>query len=125
MSVKIGLLRCAGNDHSCPLTGCFKCMSTCQQGFAGYDSTELKGVFTVDESADETVKLAKVMKAKGAEVIHISTCAFARKRDGKWLMGGGFVDDCEGLMQRIALEAEIPCVMGAAHLPEGYELKKF
>ena len=125
MAVKIGLLRCAQNERKCPLTNCFKTMNACTQGFSGYEATELAGVFTVAEFPEETVTLAKILKAKGAEVIHISTCAFAHKEDGKWHEGQGFISDCAGLMARIAKEADIPCVMGAAHLPEGYTVQKF
>jgi len=122
---RIGLFRCAENDHKCPLTSCFKCLRSCKEGFAGYDETELVGVFTIDPSPEAAVNLGKIMKAKGADVIHAVTCAFAHKQDGKWVMGDGFCDNLDELLSMVAAEAQIPCVKGSAHLPAGYEPERF
>ena len=117
---KIGLLRCPQNETKCPLTSCLKTMAASSEGFSEYEAAELAGVFTLTESRDKNVELAKILKAKGAEVLHMVTCGFAKKEDGKWIVGNGFVEEPEQLMSDLARETGLPCVLGGAHLPEGY-----
>ena len=117
---KIGLLRCPQNDTKCPLTSCLKTMAAGTEGFSGYEGTELAGVFTLTDSRDKNMELAKILKAKGADVLHLVTCGFAKKQDGKWYAGNGFVEGPEELMSDLAKETGLPCVLGGAHLPEGY-----
>ncbi len=63
------------------------------------------------------------MKAKGAEAIHLTTCSFAHKREGKtWHFGDGFIQDTDGLARDIARATGIPCVKGSAHLPADYKI---
>jgi predicted metal-binding protein len=96
------------------------------QGFSDYQETSLIGVFTLPEDEDQAVELAKILKAKGAEVIHMATCAFSHKAEGKtWLLGQGFYSKTDDVAGRIAAEAGIPCVKGTAHLPEGYQPEVF
>jgi predicted metal-binding protein len=117
---KIGIIRCEKNEKKCPLTGCFTCLMQQTQGFASYDQAQLAGVFTCRGDMDDVANMAKILKAKGAEAIHLPTCLFANKTDGVWIMeGGGFCDQMETLTDRIR-ESGLPCVKGAAHLPEGY-----
>lgn len=118
---KIGIIRCEKNEEKCPLTGCINCLGQKAQGFQGYDETSLAGVFTCRCPGDNLENLAKILKAKGAEAIHMPTCAFANKVDGKWtLEGGGFCEDIDGLLERMREATGLPCVKGTAHLPEGY-----
>jgi predicted metal-binding protein len=118
---KIGIIRCEKNEKTCPLTGCISCLSEKTQGFASYDTTQLAGVFTCRCDLEETANMAKIMKAKGAEVIHIPTCLFSNKEDGKWTLdGGGLCDKSDPLTERIAEASGLPCVRGTAHLPESY-----
>jgi len=35
-------------------------------------------------------------------------------------MGDGFSPDIDNILKRVSKEAEISCVKGTAHLPEGY-----
>ncbi|EFL52560.1 Protein of unknown function CGGC region [Solidesulfovibrio fructosivorans JJ]] len=120
---KIGLIRCEKNETTCPLTGCLSCLASGSQGFAGTDHPELVGVMTCRCPGDRAVALAKVLKAKGAEILHWCTCTFAHKEEGKWVNGNGFCADSDSLLSRIAREAGIPCVKGTAHLPHEYRPK--
>jgi len=118
---KIGIIRCEKNEKKCPLTGCITCLAQQTQGFESYDQTQLTGVFTCRGDMDDAANMAKILKAKGAEAIHVPTCLFANKSDGAWIMeGGGFCDRLETLADRIREAAGIPCVQGTAHLPQGY-----
>ena len=117
---KIGIIRCEKNEKKCPLTGGINSLAQQTQGFASYDQAQLTGVFTCRGDMDDVANMAKILKAKGAETIHVPTCLFANKSDGTWIMeGGGFCDQLETLTDRI-MEAGIPCVQGTAHLPKGY-----
>jgi len=117
---KVGLIRCEKNETRCPLTGCLTSLRNAAQGFADIAQPELVGIFTCRCPGDGTADMAKILKAKGAEVISWCTCAFARREGGAWVSGGGFCDHLDELAQRVAREARIPCVLGTAHLPEGY-----
>ena len=46
--------------------------------------------------------MAKILKSKGVEVIHFSTCTFSHKEDGKWSLGQGLCEDLDTLAQRIS-----------------------
>ncbi|NCD26122.1 MAG: CGGC domain-containing protein [Deltaproteobacteria bacterium] len=118
--MKIGLIRCEKNETKCPLTSCFKALSSKQEGFSGYDSTELIGVFTCRCPGDNVTNLAKILKSKGAERVHMCTCMFAHKEKDGWALGQGFCPDVDRIVQQAAHEAGIPCVKGSAHLPAGY-----
>ncbi len=122
---KIGLIRCEKNEKRCPLTGCLHCLESRSQGFAGHETTQLIGLFTCRCPGDEVVDMAKILKSKGAEVIHLCTCTFSSKQDGKWTVGKGLCEHPDALAQRIAAEAGITCIKGSAHLPEGYSPEKF
>ncbi|MDD5451893.1 MAG: CGGC domain-containing protein [Desulfovibrionales bacterium] len=122
---KIGLIRCEKNEKRCPLTGCLQSMKNTTQAFARYADAELVGVFTCRCPGEGVVELSKILKSKGAEVIHWCTCTFARQENGKWVAGGGFCDSVDTILNRISQEAEITCVKGTAHLPEGYQPKVF
>ncbi|MCM0754593.1 CGGC domain-containing protein [Desulfovibrio aminophilus] len=118
---KIGLIRCEKNESRCPLTGCLVSLAASANGFASVPDPELVGLFTCRCPGDNAVNAARILKSKGAEVIHWCTCAFARKADGEWLLGGGFCGDLDALMRRVAEEAGVRCVKGTAHLPKGYQ----
>ncbi|SKA73623.1 Predicted metal-binding protein [Paucidesulfovibrio gracilis DSM 16080] len=117
---KIGIIRCEKNEHACPLTNCFKCLTGTKQGFAGYEDCELAGVFTCRCPGDNVAELARILKAKGAEAIHFPTCTFAHKRKDGWELGDGFCPDMQRLMEQAGQSTGLPCVKGTAHLPEGY-----
>ncbi|GLI35244.1 CGGC domain-containing protein [Desulforhabdus amnigena] len=122
---KIGLMRCEKNEVRCPLTGCLNSLKNVEQGFDRYEDAELVGVFTCRCPGEDAVDLAKILKSKGAEVIHWCTCAFARREDGKWVLGGGFCDHLDAILERVSREVQIPCVKGTAHLPQGYRPEVF
>lgn len=118
---KIGIIRCEKNETTCPLTGCITCLTERSQGFSSYEKTSLAGVFTCRCPGDNVVNLVKILKAKGAEAIHVPTCLFANKVNGKWtLEGGGFCDRTDMLLDQMREAVGIPCIKGSAHLPEGY-----
>jgi len=118
--MNIGMIRCEKNEKTCPLTGCFKCLEENTQGFADYKTAKLVGVFTCRCPGDNADNLGKILKAKGAEAIHLCTCTFSHKENGKWHMGEGFCDHVDGLLKNLSDETGLPCVKGSAHLPEGY-----
>ena len=123
---RIGLLRCRDNELTCPLTNCFRSMREKIQGFQDYQETSLIGVFTIPDDMDQAVDLAKILKSKGAEAIHMATCAFSHKAEGKtWTLGQGFYAQADELARRIASEVGIPCIKGTAHLPDGYQPEVF
>ncbi|NDV18325.1 CGGC domain-containing protein [Pseudodesulfovibrio sp. JC047] len=118
---KIGIIRCEKNETTCPLTGCLTCLHQKKQAFSSYDDPEIIGVFTCRCPGDTIENMAKILKAKGAEAIHIPTCLFSSKTDGKWFLEpGGFCADIDELTDRINKATGLPCVKGTAHLPEGY-----
>jgi predicted metal-binding protein len=122
---RIGLIRCEHNETRCPLTSCLRSLDAAEQGFAVYDRARLVGVFTCRGDHDALVDMARILKAKGAEAVHLCTCAFAGKQDGAWKEGEGFCADPEAVLRRVAQEAGVPCVLGTAHLPQGYAPKTF
>ncbi len=118
---KIGIIRCEKNENKCPLTGGINCLGKQTQGFQHYDQTQLMGVFTCRCDEDNVEDLARILKAKGAEAIHVPTCLFSNKVDGKWtLEGGGFCDKLDSLLERMREATGLPCIKGTAHLPEGF-----
>ncbi len=118
---KIAIIRCEKNQDKCPLTSCFTCLREKKEGFSNYDETQLAGVFTCRCPGDIAVEQAKILKSKGADVIHFCTCAFAKKKDAGWVMdNGGFCEHIDELIKRVSYGAEISCVKGTAHLPKNY-----
>ena len=118
---KIGIIRCEKNEKKCPLTGCITCLEQQTQGFQSYDQAQLAGVLTCRCDGDNVEDLARILKAKGAEAIHVPTCLFANKVDGKWTMnGGGLCDKLDTLLDHMREATGLPCVKGTAHLPEGF-----
>ena len=118
---KTAIIRCEKNETRCPLTGCFKCMMEQKEGFAGYDECMPAGVFTCRCPGDNAVDLAKIIKSKGAEVIHFCTCTFAKKTDHGWdEEAGGFCDHLDDIITRVHEATGLPCVKGSAHLPKEY-----
>lgn len=121
---KAAIIRCEKNMDRCPLTNCFRSLTEKTEGFAGYDECVPAGIFTCRCPGDNAVDSAKILKAKGAEVIHFCTCSFAQKTDGKWLLkDGGFCENIDDIIERVHEETGIPCVKGTAHLPKDYTLK--
>jgi len=121
----IGIIRCEKNEQRCPLTNCIKSLRGTQQAFADYEDGELIGVFTCHCPGDNVANLGKILQNKGAEAIHMCTCTFASKDDGGWVMGDGFCENIDELMQQLADAVDVPCVKGTAHLPEGYTQQVF
>ena len=123
--MNVGMIRCEKNEKMCPLTGCFKCLEETREGFADYDTARLVGVFTCRCPGDNIANLGKILKAKGAETIHLCTCTFSHKEDGNWQMGNGFCDHADNLLKTLSEETDLPCVKGSAHLPGTYRLETF
>ncbi|WP_320170767.1 CGGC domain-containing protein [Maridesulfovibrio sp.] len=122
---KIGIIRCEKNERKCPLTSCIKCHDEQLQGFGGYDECSLAGVFTCRCPGDDFTDMVRIMKAKGAEAVHVVTCTFSGKQDGSWKLGNGFCDGIDDLAEKAATETGIPVIKGTAHLPEGYSVETF
>ncbi|WP_461210632.1 CGGC domain-containing protein [Desulfocurvus sp. DL9XJH121] len=116
----IAIIRCEKNEQRCPLTSCLKCAEAGTQGFAVHgEPCRVRGVFTCRGEDTDVALLAAVLKAKGAEAVHLPTCVFASKQDGAWTMGGGFCQRVDELVAAVRNEG-LDCVLGTAHLPEGY-----
>ena len=122
---KIGLIRCERNIAKCPMTGCLTCIHETRQAFQRYDQAELVGTFTCSCPGDRLADFAKILEKKGADAIHLATCAFAHKADGRWILGGGLCVQPDDVMQKLAAAVRIPCIKGSAHLPEGYQSEVF
>ena len=122
---KVAIIRCEKNENRCPLTNCFKTMEETSQGFAGYEACTPAGVFTCRCPGDNAVALGKILKSKGAEAIHFTTCSFSSKtKDGWDKNAGGFCDHLNDIAAKVTEETGLPCVLGTAHLPGGYTPKK-
>ena len=118
---RVGIIRCEKNQDRCPLTNCLRCLTETREGFQMYEAAAPAGVFTCRCPGDGAVQQAKILKSKGAEVIHFCTCTFANKTDGDWrLSQGGYCPHVDALIEKVHREAGIACVKGTAHLPEGY-----
>jgi predicted metal-binding protein len=121
---KVAIIRCEKNETRCPLTNCFNCLAEKKEGFIGYDDCMLSGVFTCRCPGDNLADLAKILKSKGAEVIHFCTCTFAKKTADGWdATHNGFCKNIDVLIEQVNTVTGLPCVKGTAHLPKGYELK--
>ncbi len=121
---KVGIIRCEKNMDRCPLTSCLRSLSGGKEGFSVHDECELIGVFTCSCPGDKAVEQAKILKAKGAEVIHFCTCTFAAKKENGWSMEeGGFCDGIDELIEKVHEETKLSCVKGSAHLPAGYTVR--
>lgn len=119
---KIAIIRCEKNEKTCPLTSCFKAMDETTQGFSKYENCTLTGVFTCRNPGETIADLAKILKSKGAEAIHFTTCTFAKKTEKGWdHEPGGFCPQIGSMAERVSQATGLPCVLGTAHLPIGYE----
>lgn len=81
---RIAIIRCEKNEETCPLTNCFNTMMNSAQGFSAYDECTPAGVFTCRCPGDNVANLGKILKSKGADVIHLCTCSFAKKTEKGW-----------------------------------------
>ena len=122
---KIGILRCEKNGDRCPMTNCLRCLQEKKEGFARYADAELTGILSCTCPGDGATKLAGILKSKGADVIHLCTCTFAKKTDQGWALGNGFCDDIDRLAMEVAAATGLPVVKGTAHLPAGYTAQVF
>ncbi len=121
---KIGLIRCEKNINRCPMTNCIRSLAEKQQSFSIYDECELIGIFSCNCPGDNIVDKAKILKARGADAIHFSTCIFATKgKDGWTIKDGGFCDHIDDLIEKVHNETGLTCVKGSAHLPSDYTLQ--
>lgn len=120
----VAIIRCEKNMERCPLTNCLRCLDEGKEAFAGYEACRLVGVFTCRCPGENAKDLAKILKSKGAEVIHFCTCSFAGKTEGGWSFEkGGFCDQIDAIIKQVHGDVGIPCVKGTAHLPKDYDLK--
>lgn len=118
------IIRCEKNEQRCPLTSCLNCLLESKQGFALHSHCTPAGIFTCHCPGDNIVDLAKILKAKGADVIHFCTCSFSKKTDQGWIAAqGGFCDHLDEMIDRVHQETGLPVVKGTAHLPKDYSLK--
>jgi predicted metal-binding protein len=118
---KAAIIRCEKNMDTCPLTSCLNCLIQKKEGFEGYDDCVPVGIFTCRCPGDDVIKQAKILKAKGADVIHFCTCTFSKKTDQGWVLTDeGFCDHIDKLIEHVHQATNLPCVKGTAHLPQGY-----
>lgn len=118
------IIRCEKNEHRCPLTSCLDCLLEGKEGFAGYSECKPVGIFTCRCPGDNVGALAKILKAKGADVIHVCSCTFSKKTAKGWIAAeGGLCDHLDAIMARIHKETGLPVVKGTAHLPKDYSLE--
>ncbi len=125
---KVAIIRCEKNQDECPLTAGFAALKSRTAAFKGYDEDcDLVGVFTCHCPGDSAIDLASILKNKGVEVLHFSTCLLLHlllptcqlhKR-------GGFCESIDGIIERVHSETGLACVKGTAHLPKEYALQKW
>lgn len=121
---KVAIIRCEKNMDRCPMTNCIRCVREQKEAFSIYDQCVLTGIFTCRCPGDTAGALAKILKTKGAEVVHFCTCTFANKTSQGWTQEKrGFCDNIDAVIERASKEADIPCIKGSAHLPQGYTVK--
>ena len=121
----VAIIRCEKNENSCPLTNCFKCLINSSEAFREYDECVPCGVFTCRCSGDNIESLAKILKAKGADVIHFCTCLFSKKTPSGWVESdGGFCSRLDDIMERVNKATGLTCVKGTAHLPSDYQVER-
>ncbi len=76
--MKIGIIRCDENSERCAGWNCFPAMANKTGEFSGYDTIEIVGFDTCGGCGhgkpDKIIKRAKVLRDKGAEVIHLGNC---------------------------------------------------
>jgi predicted metal-binding protein len=91
------------------------------EGFAGYDACTQVGVFTCRCPGDNVADMAKILKSKGAQAIHLCTCTFASKTEEGWdKTKGGFCPNIEKIAADISRASGLTCILGTAHLPKDY-----
>ena len=79
------------------------------------------GIFTCRCPGDNVADMAKILKAKGADFIHLCTCTFSKKTDQGWTAeNGGFCSHLNEIITRIHNETGLQVVKGTAHLPKAY-----
>ncbi len=118
---KAAIIRCEKNMDRCPMTNGFKCLTETKEGFAKYDNCDLAGVFTCRCPGDNIGNLAKILKSKGAEVIHLTTCILEKKTDNGWdASNGGFCENLNQITECVTKESGLSCILGTAHLPNEY-----
>jgi predicted metal-binding protein len=121
---KAAIIRCEKNMDRCPMTNCLKCLTLTKEGFSSYEACMPAGIFTCRCPGDDMIGLAKILKAKGADVIHFCTCTFAKKTESGWEVSDqAFCPAIDDLIDRVHQETGMPCVKGTAHLPRGYRPK--
>ena len=105
---------------------CLTCLFKGKEGFVGHMDCTPAGVLTCRCPGDNVAAMANILKAKGADVIHVCTCTFARKTARGWRAAeGGFCDHIEEIIDRIQTETGLPVVKGTAHLPVDYRLQTY
>jgi predicted metal-binding protein len=115
------IIRCEKNAETCPLTSCLNCLTLKKEGFVSYDECSPAGIFTCRCPGDNLIKLAKILKAKGTDVIHFCTCMFSKKTDNGWIVSDDcFCESIDTLIEQVHTATKLPCVKGTAHLPQGY-----
>jgi len=102
----VAIIRCENNMDRCPLTNCFRCLMEKKEGFAIYEDCIPAGVFTCRCPGDVTVNLSKILKAKGAEVIHFCTCTFAKKTTDGWVAKDGGFCERHSMCQRYCASSQ-------------------
>lgn len=76
---KIAIIRCDEKAKTCPGTSCFRVIREKRDAFEQYgDGIEIIGFDTCGGCGlgkpDKVLEKARALKARGAEVIHVSTC---------------------------------------------------
>ena len=119
--VRAAIIRCEKNMEKCPMTNCLKCLTLQIEGFDRYDECMPAGIFTCRCPGEDVIQQAKILKAKGADVIHFCTCMFSKKMSDGWVISDeSFCDKVDAIIHQVHQVTALPCVKGTAHLPKGY-----
>lgn len=76
----IGIINCFKTSHKCTSSGCFKAFYAKEGSFERYEGEEIQmRSFThckgcSSDSVENVVSIAKKMKERGVDVVHLSSC---------------------------------------------------
>ena len=113
---KIGIIRCEKSLDHCSLSCCLRCIGN--GAAAVIETPSLAGIVACHCPGDNVVKLAMQLKAKGAEVIYLCTCAFTKVSKEGWSREEVFCEHIDRIVQDITQQAGIPCKKVIAPLPD-------
>ena len=113
---KFGIIRCVKSLDQCSLGCCIRCIE--KEGVSEVDTPTLAGIVTCHCPGDNVVELATELKAAGAEVICICTCAFSKISTKGWSRENVFCENIDRIVQKITAQTHLQCKKVIAPVPD-------